>query len=756
MTDNIRLRVILKELNVSLQRVVHFLRTKNIEVNINTKIKPTVYQLLVNEFKEYKKENASRLKPSNYDSLIQEPSLENKQVSKTDISIKTQYKKLPGPVFTGDKIDLSQFEKKKSYYNASKKKRPRIISPVSTMRSGIENVRQHINSERVEKIKETFSKVPVKNLKYRKKKQTPKEDNKTLDSKPKKVLKIVEFITVNELASLMNVSSTQLITACISLGVMVTMNQRLDAEILTLVADEFGYSIDFVGEDIDKVLQEDPKENLHSRAPIITVMGHVDHGKTSFLDYVRNTKSCESGGITQHIGAYSVELKNGRCITFLDTPGHEAFTSMRARGTKITDIVIIVIASDSEVMPQTKEAINHAKVAGVPIIFALNKIDKPTANPDKIREQLANINLLVEEWGGQYQSQEISAKTGEGIEQLLDKVWLEAELLGLKANPNKMASGTIIESTLDKGRGYMTTILVQSGTIKLGDYILAGIYHGKVKALFDERGNSIKNAGPSKPVSILGLNGGPTAGDKFKVFSNDKEAKQLALKKQQLQREHHIRTHKHVTNVAGKGKEIKIILKGDVDGSVEALMNALKNLSKKEVLVNIIHKGVGQITESDVLLASASHSIIIGFNVRTAPNARKIAEREHIEIRTYSIIYDVIREISNVIEGMYSPKLQEKICGTAEIRNLFNIPKIGGTVAGCLVINGKIFRPAKIKLIRDGIVIFHGELASLKRFKEDVKEVSKGYECGLQIKNYNALKIGDFIEVYEDQSLPNK
>lgn len=622
-----------------------------------------------------------------------------------------------------------------------------------------ENVRQHS----VEKIKETFSKVPVKNkkstlLKSRKKKQPPKEDNKTLDSKPKKVLQIVEFITVNELASMMNVSSTQLITTCMSLGVMVTMNQRLDAEILPLVADEFGYSIDFVGEDIDKVMkeEEDPKENLHSRAPIITVMGHVDHGKTSFLDYVRNTKSCESGGITQHIGAYSVELKNGRCITFLDTPGHEAFTSMRARGTKITDIVIIVIASDDEVLPQTKEAINHAKVAGVPIIFALNKIDKPTANPEKIREQLANINILVEEWGGQYQSQEISAKTGEGIEQLLDKVWLEAELLGLKANPNKMASGTIIESTLDKGRGYMTTILVQSGTIKLGDYILAGIFHGKVKALFDEIGNSIKNAGPSKPVSILGLNGGPTAGDKFKVFSNDKEAKQLALKKQQLQREHHLRTHKHVTLTNGAGKEIKIILKGDVDGSVEALMNALQNLSKKEVLVNIIHKGVGQITESDVLLASASHSIIIGFNVRTAPNAIKIAEREQIEIRTYSIIYDVIREIYNVIEGMYSPKLQEQICGTAEIRNLFNIPKIGVTVAGCLVLNGKIFRPAKIKLIRDGIVIFHGELASLKRFKEDVKEVSKGYECGLQIKNYNALKIGDYIEVYEYQSLPNK
>ncbi|AID37499.1 translation initiation factor IF-2 [Candidatus Walczuchella monophlebidarum] len=669
--------------------------------------------------------------------------------SKTDISIKTQYKKLPGPVFTGDQIDLSQFEK-----NKSDKKKQR------TLRSGIENVRQ-----RVEKIKETFSKVPVKNkkstlLKYRKKKQPPKEDNKTLDSKPKKVLQIVEFITVNELASLMNVSSTQLITTCMSLGVMVTMNQRLDAEILPLVADEFGYSIDFVGEDIDKVMkeEEDPKESLHSRAPIITVMGHVDHGKTSFLDYVRNTKSCESGGITQHIGAYSVELKNGRCLTFLDTPGHEAFTSMRARGTKITDIVIIVIASDEEVMPQTKEAINHAKVAGVPLIFALNKIDKPTANPDKIREQLANINILVEEWGGQYQSQEISAKTGEGIEQLLDKVWLEAELLGLKANPNKMASGTIIESTLDKGRGYMTTILVQSGTIKLGDYILAGIFHGKVKALFDERGNSIKNAGPSKPVSILGLNGGPTAGDKFKVFSNDKEAKQLALKKQQLQREHNLRIHKHVTltNVNVAGKEIKIILKGDVDGSVEAIMNALKNLSKKEVLVNIIHKGVGQITESDVLLASASHSIIIGFNVRTTPNARKIAEREQIEIRTYSIIYDVIREISNVIEGMYSPKLQEQICGTAEIRNIFNIPKIVGTVAGCMVINGKIFRPAKIKLIRDGIVIFHGELASLKRFKEDVKEVSKGYECGLQIKNYNALKIGDYIEVYEDKSLPKK
>ncbi|WP_300674322.1 translation initiation factor IF-2, partial [Soonwooa sp.] len=580
-------------------------------------------------------------------------------------------------------------------------------------------------------------------------------------------LKVTEFITVNELASLMNVSPTEVISACFSLGVMVTMNQRLEADTLTLVADEFGYKIEFSDADLEENLEEetpDAEEDLIPRAPIVTVMGHVDHGKTSLLDYIRkaNVIAGESGGITQHIGAYNVKLEGGQRITFLDTPGHEAFTAMRARGAQVTDIVIIVIAADDDVMPQTKEAIAHAQAAGVPMIIALNKVDKPNANPDNIRQQLSGMNILVEEWGGNIQSQEISAKFGNNVDALLEKVLLQAEMLELKANPNRAANGVVIEAALDKGRGYVSTILVQNGTLKVGDYILAGKNHGKIKAMLDERGKPMQAAGPSIPVTILGLDGAPTAGDKFRVYEDEKEAKTIATKREQLQREQTLRTKKHLTldeigrRIAlGDFKELNIILKGDVDGSVEALSDQLQQLSTEEIQINILHSGVGQITESDILLAAASDAIVIGFNVRASVNAKDIADKEEVEIRTYSIIYAAIDEVKEAMEGMLSPEIKEQVIGNVEIREVFKISKVG-TIAGCMVLTGKVTRNSKIRLLRDGIVKFDGELESLKRFKDDVKEVTKGYECGLNLKGYNDIEVGDILEVYEEVAVKKK
>ena len=551
-----------------------------------------------------------------------------------------------------------------------------------------------------------------------------------------------------------------------SLGMMVTMNQRLDAETLTIVAEEFGYTVDFVTADLEESIEEviDAPEDLSERAPIVTVMGHVDHGKTSLLDYVRkeNVIAGESGGITQHIGAYGVQLEDGQKIAFLDTPGHEAFTAMRARGAQVTDIAIIVIAADDDIMPQTKEAISHAQAAGVPIVFAINKVDKDTANPDNIKTKLAAMDLLVEEWGGKIQSHDISAKTGLGVNELLEKVLLEAELLELKANADRSATGTVVEAFLDKGRGYVSTVLVQSGTLKVGDFLLAGKNSGKVKAMQDERGNRVQEAGPSTPVSVLGLDGAPQAGDKFNVMEDEREAKDIASKRAQLHREQSVRTQRHITldeigrRIAlGDFKELNIILKGDVDGSVEALTDSFQKLSTDEIHVNIIHKAVVAITESDVLLSSATDAIIIGFNVRPAGNARMVADKEEIDIRTYSIIYDAINDLKDAMEGMLSPEMKEEILGTAEIRETFKISKIG-TIAGCMVLTGKIVRNAQIRLIRESVVIYTGELASLKRFKDDVKEVAKGYDCGTQVKNYNDIKEGDVIECFEEVAVKKK
>ncbi|WKZ65327.1 MAG: translation initiation factor IF-2 [Flavobacteriales bacterium] len=571
-------------------------------------------------------------------------------------------------------------------------------------------------------------------------------------------LKVTEFVTASELASMMNVPVTDIIKACFSLGMMVSINQRLDAETLAVIAEEYGFKVEFVGADVqqDIPLEEDVTERITARPPIVTVMGHVDHGKTSLLDYVRNANvvAGEAGGITQHIGAYSVKLTSGKQITFLDTPGHEAFTAMRARGAQITDIAIIVIAADDSVMPQTREAINHAQAAGVPMVFAFNKIDKPQANADKIREELSQMNILVEEWGGKFQTQEISAKKGTGVEQLLEKVLLEAELLDLKADPGKRAHGVVIESTLEQGRGYVTTLLVDAGTLRKGDIILAGQFSGRVRNMFNERGQQVQEAPPSTPVSILGLDGAPNAGDTFQVFEDERDARTIATRRQQLQREQGIRTHKHITLdeigrrlAIGDFKELNLIVKGDVDGSVEALTDSLLKLSTEQIKVNVIHKAVGPIAESDVLLATASNAIIVGFQVRPTPGARKLAETEEIDIRMYSIIYNAIEEIRQAMEGMLAPKEVEKVVGTAEVRETFKISKVG-TVAGCYVLDGKIERKNKVRLIRDGIVVYTGDLDALKRFKDEVKEVTHGYECGLSIKNFNDIKVGDVVEAF--------
>jgi len=598
--------------------------------------------------------------------------------------------------------------------------------------------------------------------KFRKEKRElhAKRQEQMDDQSAEKVIKVTEFVSANELAKMMNVPVNQIIATCMSLGLFVSINQRLDAETITVVAEEFQHKVEFVSADVQESITDevDNPEDLSPRAPIVTVMGHVDHGKTSLLDYIRkaNVIAGEAGGITQHIGAYEVTLEDGRKITFLDTPGHEAFTAMRARGAKVTDVAIIVVSADDSVMPQTKEAINHAQAAGVPIVFAINKIDKPDANPEKIKEQLASMNFLVEDWGGKYQSQDISAKKGLNVDKLLDKVLLEAEILDLKANAERLAKGTVIESSLDKGRGYVTTILVQTGTLKIGDVVLAGCYSGRVKAMFNERGVRITEAGPAAPAMILGMSGAPQAGDQFNVMEDEREAREIANKRLQLQREQGIRTHKHITLdeigrrlAVGNFKELNVIVKGDVDGSVEALADSLLKLSNQEIQVNVILKSVGQISESDVNLASASNAIIIGFQVRPSVSARKLAENEQIDIRLYSIIYDAINEVKAAMEGMLAPEYEEKIICNIEVRETFKIPKVG-TIAGCMVLEGKINRNTKIRVIRDGIVVHAGELASLKRFKDDAKDVQAGMECGLNINNFNDIRQGDIIEGYEN------
>jgi len=642
--------------------------------------------------------------------------------------------------------------------------RPAIVAKVEPTE---EEVKNQIR-ETLEKLQGKGSK--SKAAKYRRDKrdthrQKSDEEQRALDE-GSKTIKVTEFVTVGEIAIMMDVPITKVIGTCMSLGIMVTMNQRLDAETLTIVADEFGYEVEFITVDIEENIQvvEDKEEDLAFRAPIVTVMGHVDHGKTSLLDYIRkeNVIAGESGGITQHIGAYGVTLDDGQKIAFLDTPGHEAFTAMRARGAQVTDIAIIVIAADDDIMPQTKEAISHAQAAGVPIIFAINKIDKPNANVDKIKEKLAGMNLLVEDWGGKIQSHDISAKVGTGVKELLEKVLLEAEILDLKSNPNKAAQGTVVEAFLDKGKGYVSTILVQHGTLKVGDYMLAGKHHGKIKAMHDERGNNVKEAGPSTPVSVLGLDGAATAGDKFNVFEDEKEAKQIASKRSQLMREQSVRTQRHITldeigrRIAlGQFKELNIILKGDVDGSVEALSDSFSKLSTEEIQINIIHKGVGAITETDVMLASASDAIIIGFNVRPAGNARQLADKEEIDIRYYSIIYAAIDDLKDAMEGMLAPEMKEEVLGTAEIREIFKISKVG-SIAGSMVMDGKIVKNSKIRIIRDGVVVHDGELLALKRFKDDVKDVAKGYDCGIQIKGYNDIEERDIIESYHEVAIKKK
>lgn len=722
---------------------------------------------------------------------------------------RSEVEKLSGPTVVG-KIDLTTVEAKKKTGQAEpqengkkKKRRKRIRKDNQKVAVGQEagrpegsftkpapttgglqlskkkkkkQLRQEVDEEEVQKqIKETLARLTSKGgkskgSKYRREKRdmisARQQQEMERELQDKQVLKVTEFVSVSELANMMDLPATDVIEVCMNLGLMVSINQRLDAETMALVADEFGYKVEFVSVELQEAIRtdEDKPEDLLPRAPIVTVMGHVDHGKTSLLDYIRkaNVIAGEAGGITQHIGAYAVELEDGRQITFLDTPGHEAFTAMRARGAKITDVAIIVVAADDNVMPQTIEAINHASAAGVPIVFAINKIDKAGANAEKIKESLANMNYLVEDWGGKYQSQDLSAKQGLNVDKLLEKVLLEAELLDLKANPNKRAVGTIIESSLDKGRGYTATVLVQAGTLKQGDIMLAGTHFGHVKAMFNERGKRIFEAGPSAPVQVIGLNGAPLAGDYFNIMDTDKEAKEIANKREQLQRMQGLRAQKHITldeigrRIAiGNFQELNLVLKGDVDGSIEALSDSLIKLSTEQIQVNVIHKAVGQISESDILLAAASNAIVIGFQVRPSVSARKLAEKEQIDIRLYSIIYDAINEVKAAMEGMLSPDIKEEILGTAEVLETFKITKVG-TVAGCIVREGKILRNAKCRLIRDGIVAYTGDLGTLKRFKDDVKEVGNGFECGMNINNFNDIKVGDLIESFQEVEVKRK
>ena len=827
MPSPIRLNKVLKELNISLDRAVEFLSSKKIEIEPRptSKIDQDVYDLLLDEFQTDKsdkdkleeintkkrKELEEKLADEELEAESQEIKIEMPESTPDEVStdnvnnenlnletpkensdlskIQTNFQKLSGIKKTGEVIDLDSIKEKEDKVEESKKRRRKRISkdvsqPKDSVSKFNKNKKQAVNQkveptddEIQKQIRETLEKLQGKSskskgAKYRKDKRDQRkiqsEEEEALLEEESKIIKITEFITVGEIATLMDVTTNDIISACMTLGIMVTMNQRLDAETLSVVADEFGYKLEFIKTDIEEdkdefEVEEDPK-SLKERPPIVTVMGHVDHGKTSLLDYIRNSSVTEgeSGGITQHIGAYSVLVNNSKKITFLDTPGHEAFTAMRARGAQITDIVIIVIAADDSIMPQTKEAISHAQAGGVPIIFAINKIDKEGANPDKVKESLASMNLVVEDWGGKIQSQDISAINGKGVDSLLEKVLLEAEIMDLKANPDKNSSGSVLEAYLDKGRGYVSTMLVQNGSLKIGDYVLAGKTSGKVKAMFDETGKTIKIATPSTPVSVLGLDGAPQAGDPFKVLEDEKEAKLIASKRTQLVREQNVRTQKQLTldeigrRIAiGDFKELNVIIKGDVDGSVEALTDSFENLSTEEIQVNIIFKGVGAITESDVLLASASEAIIVGFNVKPTDSARKLSEKEQIDIRFYSIIYDAINDLKDAMEGMLSLEMKEESTGEAEVRETFKISRIG-TIAGCMVTSGKILRNSNVRVVRSDELIFEGKLLSLKRFKDDVKEVAKGYDCGIQIDEFNDLVEGDIIQCYQEVAIKRK
>ena len=746
-----------------------------------------------------KKKPAKKEAPKKEEVKKEEPVAEKKvetpkkSAPKEPETIRVERKKLTGPNVVG-KIVLPVEKPKTSHSEKRKRKRVRKVDvnkkqnqqqrpggrpgarPGGGYKKGGKAPKPEITEADIQKeIKDTLARLSNKGGKSKgSKNRRSKRENVAqkrmeeeafaeLDSK---TLKLTEFVSVSELATMMNTGSTDVISACMSLGIFVSINQRLDAETIQLIAEDFGYDIEFVSAEVQESIPEivDKEEDLEARPPIITVMGHVDHGKTSLLDRIRNANVTEgeAGGITQHIGAYSVTLKDGKKMTFLDTPGHEAFTAMRARGAQVTDVAVIIVAADDDVMPQTKEAIAHAQAAEVPMVFAINKIDKPGANPDKIKEQLSTMNILVEEWGGKFQCQEISAKQNLNIDELLEKILLEAEMLDLKANPNRTAVGTVIESSLDKGKGYVTNMLIETGTLKIGDVVLVGRNYGKVKAMHDEHGAEVKEAGPARPVSVLGINGAPSAGDKFHVMEDEKEAKSIASKREQLYREQGLRTTKHITLdeigrrlAIGNFKELNLIVKGDVDGSIEALSDSLLRLSTEEIQLNIVHKGVGAISEADVNLASASEAIIIGFQVRPSVAARRMAEEEQIDIRLYSVIYKAIDEIKAAMEGMLSPEIEEKIVGTAEIRETFNITKVG-TIAGCFVTSGTIFRNSKIRIIRDGIVVHTGTLGSLKRFKDDVKEVKNNYECGLNVEKYDDIKEGDIIEAFEEIEIARK
>jgi translation initiation factor IF-2 len=695
--------------------------------------------------------------------------------------VRAKAEKLSGPTVVG-KIELPVEKKRSTSKTADDGKRKRVrVKKVDVAKAGgaagkdartrgrRNEPKKEVSKEDIQKeIRATLARMgggkKSKSSKLRRQKrdaiQQRHEESHLQSQLEESILKLTEFVTVAELATMMDRGVNDIISACMTLGIMVSINQRLDSETITIIAEEFGYEVEFVSAEVEEAIlvEEDSEDELESRPPIVTVMGHVDHGKTSLLDFVRNANviAGEAGGITQHIGAYAVELDGGKKITFLDTPGHEAFTAMRARGAQVTDLAIIVVAADDRVMPQTKEAINHAQAAEIPMIFAINKVDRETANPDRIKQELAEMNILVEDWGGKFQCQEISAKFGTNVEELLEKVLLEAELLDLKANPKKRALGTVVESSLDKGRGYVTNVLVEAGTLRVGDAMLAGQHSGRVKAMFNERGQRVDEAGPATPVSVLGFDGAPSAGDKFNVFEDEKDARAIATKRQQLQREQGVRTQKTVTLEelgrrieVGEFKELNLIIKGDVDGSIEALSDSLQKLSTEKVQVNIIHKAVGQISDSDVLLASASNAIIIGFQVRPSASARKLAEQEEIQIKLYSIIYKAIEEMRDAMEGLLSAKIEENIVGSAEIRETFKISKVG-TIAGCFVTEGKILRSSRVRVIRDGVVVYTGELGSLKRFKDDAKEVAKGFECGLNIDRFNDIKVGDVVEAYEE------
>lgn len=812
--QNIRLTKIIKELNVASERIFAFLEKNGIkDIKPNSKISHEIYMDLLGEFQpdakakmtaqliakekelakaeeiiktqeaEKKSEQESQKKipiknSSNPDVL--EKKNEKLEGDTNENIIKTIAPKLRGVKTTGEKIDLEKISSGKKSTSVDegktiKKKRKRIqkakidTNSFKAKRKKKDKEIEISPEEAQKKVRETLAKLQstgkktsVKNRKEKRlaHKEVVEQEN-LQKAAEEKIIKITEYATATELASLMKVDINEIITSCMTLGLMISMNQRLDAETIQIVTEDFGYEVEFVGADVQEAIedtQDIQDENLQNRSPIVTIMGHVDHGKTSLMDYIRETNVIggESGGITQHIGAYEVSLDNDKNITFLDTPGHEAFTAMRARGAKVTDIVVVVIAADDKIMPQTKEAISHAQAAGVPIIFAINKIDKSTADPEKIKGELAEMNLMVEDWGGKYQSHDISAKNGDGVKEILEKILLEAEMLDLKADPDRIAQGTVIEASLDKGKGYLSTILVQKGTLKVGDFVLAGSYSGKVKVMLNEREKPQEFAGPSTPVLILGLDGAPTAGDEFHVMTNEQEAKKIASKRMQLQREQAVRTQKHITldeigrRIAlGDFQEINVIVKGDVDGSIEALSDSLERLSTDKIKVNIIQKTVGQISESDVMLATASDAIIIGFQVRPSIQARKLAEAEKIDIRLYSIIYQAIEELKLAMEGMLAPEIEEKIVCNIEIREVFKISKLG-TIGGCMVVDGKLNRKTGVRLIRDGVVVYTGKLSSLKRFKDDVNEVRQGFECGISIENYNDLKVGDIIEGYEE------